>query len=105
METCVKGGFIPIKYKLEDVCPLCMGKGCQPDQYIKCHCCCGRGTVNITKNNNLTNNTTGICPECSGNRYIYQSICLKCKGNGKISIKRKLNVKKYLKYYINNSIG
>ena len=72
-------------------CDVCHESGCKPGTLpVTCGTCGGAGQV-IKQQMFMTIKTT--CPTCSGKGKVISHACVKCKGQGKISIDEKVHIK------------
>jgi molecular chaperone DnaJ len=78
-----------------DICSRCAGKGAEPGTTPKrCGTCNGTGEVRHVQQSilgSLVNVTT--CPTCRGEGETISMPCSQCRGNKKVRITRRLNVK------------
>jgi len=78
-----------------ETCPRCTGKGAEPGTTPnKCSTCNGTGEVRRVQQSILgsfVNVTT--CPTCRGEGETISMPCSQCRGNKKIRVSRRLNVK------------
>ncbi|MCF6247187.1 MAG: molecular chaperone DnaJ [Desulfobacula sp.] len=74
-----------------DVCPECEGSGCQDGTTVQtCSQCQGSGQF-IQSQGFFKVKTT--CPYCKGKGSVIPNPCRKCRGNGRVEITRKVQVK------------
>lgn len=74
----------------EDVCNHCEGRRYEPDSRpIKCTHCMGSGVETISRGPFVLRQT---CRHCHGTRFMHRDSCHKCKGNGKVTIKRSASI-------------
>jgi molecular chaperone DnaJ len=78
-----------------DICSRCAGKGAEPGTTPKrCGTCNGTGEVRHVQQSilgSLVNVTT--CPTCRGEGETISMPCSQCRGNKKVRVTRRLNVK------------
>jgi molecular chaperone DnaJ len=74
-----------------EICGTCNGSGLSPGtQPQNCPTCQGRGQI-IRSQGFFQISTT--CPACRGNGQIISDPCKECMGEGRVSVKKKINVK------------
>jgi molecular chaperone DnaJ len=89
-EQAVKGCEIEIEIPREEDCPECSGTGVEPGYSPEvCSYCGGRGQV-FQKHGFFRISTT--CPQCGGMGKINRHPCRKCKGEGRITLYKKISV-------------
>jgi molecular chaperone DnaJ len=72
-------------------CEVCNGSGVTPGSDVKrCNTCQGNGSV-ITAQGFFRIKTT--CPTCKGQGTIVEKPCKACRGNGRVQVKKELNLK------------
>ena len=84
-----------INVKREIDCDQCHGTGAQStSDVIKCSECHGTGQVLMQKQTMFgMMQTNSVCPKCHGTGEMIKNPCHKCKGNGRININEKVNIK------------
>ena len=77
-----------------DTCPDCGGSGAQKGSTTKtCPDCGGRGQVNVQQRTPFgVISTTKTCTRCGGKGKIVEKPCQKCRGGGRVSKRRELEV-------------
>ncbi len=83
-----------IEYRVDDICPVCHGRGAAAeDGVITCPECGGAGRVRIARQTFLGSIvTTSTCSKCGGSGKIIKEPCSKCKGRGYYPEKKKVKV-------------
>ncbi|MFH1407065.1 MAG: molecular chaperone DnaJ [Candidatus Omnitrophota bacterium] len=75
-----------------ETCSNCKGEGAAPGTHkVKCSKCNGSGK--ITSSHAFGFFISQTCNKCSGEGAIMQTPCPKCKGQGRLSVERKIHVK------------
>ncbi len=92
LEQAFKGCEVETEFKRLDVCEPCAGSGAKPgSKPTPCTVCNGQGQVAQTGFGGMFRMVT-TCPECRGRRTIIADKCEKCRGQGRVSTKRKLKL-------------
>jgi molecular chaperone DnaJ len=82
-----------VEFRRLDVCSTCRGSGAKPGSTpVKCPTCDGHGQVQQTGFGGMFRMVT-TCPACRGRRTVIGDKCGDCRGQGRVSLQRKLNVK------------
>lgn len=90
LEEAFTGCEREVEFKRLDVCEPCSGSGAKPgSKPTQCPTCGGQGQVAQTGFGGMFRMVT-TCPECRGRRNIVKDKCEKCRGQGRVSTKRKL---------------
>jgi molecular chaperone DnaJ len=93
LEEAFKGCEHEVDFKRLDVCEPCSGSGAKPgSKPTTCPVCGGQGQVAQTGFGGMFRMVT-TCPECRGRRTVIADKCDKCRGQGRVSTKRKLKVR------------
>ncbi|MDZ4755438.1 MAG: molecular chaperone DnaJ [Phycisphaerae bacterium] len=93
LEEVLTGTERDVEFKRLDVCGTCKGSGAKPGSTpVKCATCDGHGQVQQTGFGGMFRMVT-TCPACRGRRTIIGEKCADCRGQGRVSLQRKLNVK------------
>jgi molecular chaperone DnaJ len=93
LEEAFKGCEHEVDFKRLDVCEPCSGSGAKPgSKPSTCPVCGGQGQVAQTGFGGMFRMVT-TCPECRGRRTVIADKCDKCRGQGRVSTKRKLKVR------------
>jgi len=80
-----------IQIKRKEICDNCSGEGAQPGtKKTTCPVCKGAGQVGQSAGFFTIART---CDQCGGEGTIIQKPCSQCRGTGKISAERKINIK------------
>ncbi|GAB6160321.1 molecular chaperone DnaJ [Howardella ureilytica] len=89
-----KGIKKEVEYNYKEECDSCHGSGAKAGTSPEtCNNCGGTGQVVYTQQSVLGMlRNVGVCPECNGKGKIIKEKCDKCRGNGYISRKRKIQV-------------
>jgi molecular chaperone DnaJ len=94
-EDAAKGIDKEIEIPKTEECPTCHGSGAKPGTHPQtCTACKGTGSqerVINTPLGRMVNRST--CQVCGGNGKIIKDPCVKCHGDGKIKVRKKINVK------------
>lgn len=90
----VRGAERQIRLRKSVVCDRCSGSGGEPGASRKtCPVCKGTGQVKkTTKSFFGTFSQVGVCPECQGERQIYEKKCSKCGGDGRVKEEREIKI-------------
>jgi len=92
LEDAFKGCEREVEFKRLDVCEPCGGSGAKPgSKPVSCPTCGGQGQVAQTGFGGMFRMVT-TCPECRGRRTVVREKCEKCRGQGRVSTRRKLSV-------------
>ena len=77
-----------------DVCDHCHGTGAEsPEDIVTCPTCHGTGRVTRQQRTPFgIFQSTGACPDCHGEGKLIKHLCHKCKGKGKIKIKKEIEI-------------
>jgi molecular chaperone DnaJ len=93
LEDAFKGCEREVEFKRLDVCEPCGGSGAKPGSTpAQCPTCGGQGQVAQTGFGGMFRMVT-TCPECRGRRTVIKDKCEKCRGQGRVSTRRKLGVR------------
>jgi molecular chaperone DnaJ len=93
LEDAFKGCEREVEFKRLDVCEPCGGSGAKPgSKPVSCPTCGGQGQVAQTGFGGMFRMVT-TCPECRGRRNVVREKCEKCRGQGRVSTRRKLSVR------------
>ena len=88
-----KGCEREVDFKRLDVCEPCSGSGAKPgSKPTTCTVCAGQGQVAQTGFGGMFRMVT-TCPECRGRRTTITDKCDKCRGQGRVATRRKINVR------------
>jgi len=91
LEEAFSGKEEEINFKKWGSCEVCNGSGITPGKETKvCTTCRGKGNIVRTQGFFQLKTT---CPACNGQGRIITDPCVKCKGQGKVQIKRVINLK------------
>jgi molecular chaperone DnaJ len=72
-------------------CPTCLGSACEPGTAPEpCRYCNGTGQVSRSQGFFMVRTT---CPTCRGVGQTIANPCLKCRGSGKVMVRKKVSVK------------
>ncbi len=93
-EEAVFGCSKEITYNKDESCPDCGGSGAKPGTHAEtCTNCRGSGQERITKQSIFGVVTTlSECHVCHGSGKVIKTPCEKCKGAGKIRVKKTISV-------------
>ena len=93
-EEAAKGCKRKVEIHRIETCPDCGGSGAQPGSSVKtCPDCGGRGQVNVQQRTPFgVISTTKTCTRCGGKGKIVEKPCQKCRGGGRVSKRRELEV-------------
>ncbi|AQQ09570.1 Heat shock protein J [Sedimentisphaera cyanobacteriorum] len=93
LEEAAKESKRTIDFTRQDKCDKCDGSGCEPGTNPKtCPTCGGSGQVSTTRMGGFFQ-TISTCPSCKGTGKVISNPCTKCKGSGRMPVKRKVTVK------------
>ncbi|MFM7133704.1 MAG: molecular chaperone DnaJ [Planctomycetota bacterium] len=93
LEDAFNGCEREVEFKRLDVCEPCGGSGAKPGSTpAQCPTCGGQGQVAQTGFGGMFRMVT-TCPECRGRRTVIKDKCEKCRGQGRVSTRRKLGVR------------
>lgn len=94
-EDAAKGVEKEIEIPKTEECPTCHGSGAKPGTHPQtCTACKGTGSqerVINTPLGRMVNRST--CQVCGGSGQIIKDPCTRCHGDGKIKVRKKINVK------------
>jgi molecular chaperone DnaJ len=94
-EEAVFGKETTIEIPREETCETCHGSGAKPGTKVDtCSHCNGSGQLNVEQNTpfgRVVNRRA--CHHCSGTGKIIKEKCTTCRGDGKVTKRRKINVK------------
>ncbi|MDB9822527.1 molecular chaperone DnaJ [Deltaproteobacteria bacterium] len=91
LEEAFSGKEEEISFKKWDLCEACQGSGITPGSETPvCGTC--RGNGNVIRSQGFFQIKTA-CPTCGGQGRVITNPCNKCKGQGKIKIKRSINLR------------
>lgn len=83
-----------IEYKRDVKCDKCNGSGSKNGKLKTCSTCSGRGQVTQVQNTFFGRmQVVTNCPTCKGSGQIIEEECEKCKGDGILNQKDKINIK------------
>lgn len=89
-EDSYRGTARRLEIEREELCELCKGEGIEsPGDIARCDVCGGTGKVNVSKG---FIRITTTCSACGGVGYRVLRYCSRCKGKGRIKVKRILNI-------------
>lgn len=93
-EEAAKGCKRKVDVSKIDVCPDCHGSGAAAGSSpVTCPDCKGRGYVTVTQQSIFgTMQTQKSCPKCGGKGKYNEHPCQKCRGNGRISSKKTIEI-------------
>ena len=93
-EEAAHGCSKKITINRQDTCPDCGGSGAQKGSTTQtCPDCGGRGQVNVQQRTPFgVISTTKTCTRCGGKGKIVEKPCQKCRGGGRVSKRRELEV-------------
>ena len=92
LEEVLSGTTREVEFRRLDICDLCTGSGAKPGtEPISCPTCKGQGKVQRAGLGGMFNMITA-CPNCRGRGTVVTDKCNDCKGEGRISIKRLIEV-------------
>lgn len=90
-EEAVFGVEKSIRYPRQVECDACLGDGVEPGHSpVECKVCSGRGEVRYQQAFFTMSRT---CPQCGGRGRIIENPCRRCKGEGRTTAERTLNVR------------
>lgn len=90
LKDVIDGVQKPIAFEGDKDCETCSGSGAEPGtKPVTCASCGGRGQI-VRSQGFFSMATT--CPKCRGRGQVIESPCKKCKGAGRVDVKRKLLV-------------
>jgi molecular chaperone DnaJ len=93
LEEVLSGASRDVEFKRLDVCRTCEGSGAKPGtKPATCSMCKGNGQVAQAGLGGMFRMVTA-CPQCRGTGTVITDKCGDCRGNGRVSVKRKLSVK------------
>ncbi|HWB20294.1 MAG TPA: molecular chaperone DnaJ [Phycisphaerales bacterium] len=93
LEEVLTGTDRDVEFRRLDVCSTCEGSGAKPGtKPVKCTVCNGQGQVAQSGLGGMFRMIT-TCPQCGGRGKMVTERCADCKGSGRVSVKRVLNVK------------
>lgn len=93
LEEAFTGCEREVDFKRLDVCEPCGGSGAKPgSKPVSCPTCGGHGQVAQTGFGGMFRMVT-TCPDCRGRRTVVKDKCEKCRGQGRVSTKRRLGVR------------
>ncbi|TSA46452.1 molecular chaperone DnaJ [bacterium] len=94
LEEAFRGLKRALSFKTHIVCDLCQGLGHDKSKGSEtCGMCSGRGEINVERRTFFGQFAqVKSCPECSGSGQVPKSPCSKCKGKGRVSGVREVNV-------------
>ncbi|MGI9014199.1 MAG: molecular chaperone DnaJ [Phycisphaerales bacterium] len=92
-EEVLLGASRDVEFKRLDVCRTCAGTGGKPGvEAITCPTCQGQGQVARAELGGMFRMVT-VCPQCNGRGKMVAEKCSDCKGAGRVSIKRTIEVR------------
>jgi molecular chaperone DnaJ len=93
LEEVLTGTEREVEFKRLDVCQTCKGSGSKPgSKPAQCPTCGGHGQVQQTGFGGMFRMVT-TCPNCRGRRTVITDKCGDCRGQGRVSLQRKISVK------------
>ncbi len=93
LDEVLAGTSRDVEFKRLDVCQTCSGEGAKPGtNRSACSGCGGSGQVAQTGFGGMFRMVT-TCRQCGGSRTVITEKCPDCRGRGRVSIQRKLDVK------------
>ncbi len=93
LEEVMNGTSREVEFKRLDVCQACGGEGAKPGTgRVSCTGCGGSGQVAQTGFGGMFRMVT-TCRACGGRGSVIADKCPECRGNGRVSVRRKLDVK------------
>jgi molecular chaperone DnaJ len=93
LEETLKGTTRDVEFRRLDVCKLCTGSGAKPGtEPVKCPTCQGQGKVQRAGLGGMFQMVTA-CPNCRGRGTVVTDKCGDCRGEGRVSIRRVLEVR------------
>lgn len=93
MEEVLSAASRDVEFKRLDVCQTCDGSGAKAgSKPVTCSTCGGVGQVVQTGLGGMFRMQT-TCPHCHGRGTVILDKCADCRGQGRVSVKRKLSVK------------
>ncbi len=93
LEEVLAGTTRDVEFRRKDVCGLCRGSGAKAgSEPAACTTCGGQGQVAQTGLGGMFRMVTA-CPHCHGRGKVIVDKCSDCRGQGRTSIRRKLEVK------------
>lgn len=93
LEEVLGGTSRDVEFKRLDICQTCAGEGARPGtSRSACSGCGGSGQVAQTGFGGMFRMVT-TCRQCGGRGTVITEKCADCRGQGRVSIKRKLEVK------------
>ena len=92
LEDTLEGTSREVEFQRDDVCKICTGSGAKPGtEPVSCPTCHGQGKVQQAGLGGMFQMVTA-CPNCRGRGNVVTDKCSDCKGEGRVSIRRVLNV-------------
>ncbi len=86
-----RGATKSVTLRRQEICATCRGEGARPgSRPAPCATCGGRGAV--VQNQGLFS-IQSVCPRCGGRGEIIEDPCPDCKGEGRQTIKREIQVR------------
>ncbi len=93
LEDVLRGASHDVEFKRLDVCQTCGGDGAKPGtSRSTCSSCGGSGQIAQTGFGGMFRMVT-TCRACGGRGSVVTEKCPDCRGNGRVSVKRKLDIK------------
>jgi len=91
LEEAAKGLETKIKIPRWEACQTCRGTGAKPgSRPATCSTCGGRGQLRQQQGFFVVSRT---CPECQGMGQVVRDVCSQCKGEGRVSTERVLDLR------------
>jgi molecular chaperone DnaJ len=93
LEEVMSGAAREVEFKRLDVCRTCGGEGARPGSgRTACSACGGGGQVQQTGFGGMFR-MVATCRACGGRGSVIADKCPDCRGNGRVAVRRKLDVK------------
>jgi molecular chaperone DnaJ len=90
-EDAILGTTASIEVNRLEKCSRCKGTGIEPRVYpMLCPTCLGKGRI---RQSHGFLGFTQVCPDCDGTGRVHQKACAQCRGESRLSQKRKISVK------------
>ena len=93
LEDTLEGTSREVEFRRMDVCETCTGSGAKPGtEPVTCPTCQGQGKVQRAGLGGMFQMVTA-CPNCRGRGNVVTDKCSDCKGEGRVSVRRVLEVR------------
>jgi molecular chaperone DnaJ len=93
LEEVLEGTTREVQFRRLDVCTACEGSGAKPGtEPIKCPTCEGQGQVQQAGLGGMFRMVVA-CPNCRGRGSVVTEHCGECRGAGRVSVRRSLEVR------------